>query len=133
MGIHGYDIGQEYVDRSRALTPSPRCTFMLGAITSAHLFEDDLGQVPRAEAITLSAQFCHVKKRSRSDWRGSHTMVKGDLPADTVWKAREVRKIEPLVTLEEALDRFGSPTMEVTKFDCDCLSRPRANACDFSH
>lgn len=84
MGIHGYDIGQEYVDRSRALTPSPRCTFMLGAITSAHLFEDDLGQVPRAEAITLIAQFCHVKKRSRSDWRGSHTMVKGDLPADTV-------------------------------------------------
>jgi hypothetical protein len=119
--IVGLEPVPEYFQRARASTRHlPQINVVLAAVSYQHLFEDDLGHVPRPGRVPL--RILQATADSGPGWIGG-SMV---LPADHAWVASQPQPAYELLsqdlwplTLEEVLKARGWGKVDILKLDCE--------------
>ena len=124
--IFGYEAVEEYYRMACANTsPDPSIKIRRRAVTSAHLFSDDLGAEPRARPATL--QILKAGPEGGPGWMGGSLVTpcvgSPDAQAGATPGYRETQEVVLPITLSEILDEVeretGCSEIDILKLDCE--------------
>lgn len=124
--VHGYEAVDEYYQIACSRTRHDADIKMRrAAVTSAHLFADDLGEVPREGPIGLKV--LKALPEAGRGWRGGshilpadHKAITADAPPRGFRKTLQVvRPITLREVVEEIREREEAQEIDVMKLDCE--------------
>jgi Methyltransferase FkbM domain len=116
--ILSYEVIEKYALQARAkIGVNPNIQIELGAITSAHLFEDDLGEKLRPQPIALHA-YLGLPKAGAGWMGGSYVGIPNGIKTNN---HEELNTKIPCFTLLEVMQKFvgSSGTLDYLKTDSE--------------
>lgn len=125
--IYGFEAVREYYDIARSRTSHISSIVLFNmAVSSQHLFADDLGDLPRERAVSL--RILKGLPEAGPGWAGGSFVLPEDHTLIT--RNQAPRGYEPIaqevapITLSEIIELAGTEEIDLLKMDCEGCEHP---------